>query len=310
MKSDIEYYYNLNIDKLDNKEGIYYFNYYQNKYYFVVLKRPVEDLEDILQIVYELKVRNILCHEFILNINNKIITTIDNINYVMLKINDEESKNIELYDILNVQKNLKLTTEKSKLYRNNWAELWSEKIDYFEYQVHEIGKEKSVILNSFSYYVGLAENAISYVNNTNDFYKGEYELSLSHKRLYYPNYSINYYNPLTFIFDLRVRDIAEYAKSKFFKKEKVLEELEMYFNYEHLSNYEFRMFYARLLYPSYYFDLYEEVMNNNLDEEKLVDIIALANEYEMFLASVYKLILKYTLIDEIDWLIKKDANFL
>ena len=56
-----------------------------------------------------------------------------------------------------------LNETKSKLYRNSWASLWSAKLDYFEYQVSELGKDKPLILDSFSYYLGLGENAISYL---------------------------------------------------------------------------------------------------------------------------------------------------
>ena len=50
----------------------------------------------------------------------------------------------------------------------------------------------------------------------NETYQKEYLLTLCHKRVYYPTYKLNYYNPLSFIFDLRVRDIASYLKNKFF----------------------------------------------------------------------------------------------
>ena len=228
----------------------------------------------------------------------------------MLKLNILENKEIDLIDIVNFQNGLILNPEKSKLYRNDWANLWSEKIDYFEYQVREIGKEKELILNSFSYYVGLAENAISYVNNTNENYKGEYLLKLSHKRVYYPNYAINFYNPLSFIFVLRIRDVAEYIKNSFFKKENGYLELEYYLKTNKLSNYEYRMLYARLLYPSYYFDLYEKIMDNELEEDVLIDIISLVNEYEIFLKKVFILINQYSPIDQIEWIMKKDVNTL
>ena len=54
------------------------------------------------------------------------------------------------------------------------------------------------------------------------------------------------------------------------------------------------MLYARLLYPSYYFDLYEKIMNNEVEEDALIDIISLVTEYEIFLKKVYVLISKYS----------------
>ena len=86
----------------------------------------------------------------------------------------------------------------------------------FEYQVRELGLDKKVIQESFSYYLGLAENAISYVNNTTLKYNSfNSKVTLSHRRIFYPNFKINFLNPLSFIFDLEVRDIAEYLKAMF-----------------------------------------------------------------------------------------------
>ncbi len=310
MKSDIEYFYNLKIAKLNSNSHYYFFEYNYSTYYFTSFTRPIEDLTDLIRVSEELRNRNINCHEFIYNKDGKIVTVIDDVKYIMLKINVDINTEIDLIDIYKMQNSLTLNAEKSKLYRNNWGELWSEKIDYFEYQIHEIGKDKELILNSFSYYVGLAENAISYVNNTNENYPKNFTLTLSHKRIFYPNTALNYYNPLSYIFDLRVRDIAEYLKSAFFHKENVMFEFTNYLENNKLTDYEYRMLYARLLYPSYYFDLYQQIMDDNLEEDSLVEIISLVNEYEIFLKEAYILISKYALIEQVDWLMKKDVSTL
>ena len=72
---------------------------------------------------------------------------------------------------------------------------------------------------------------------------------------------------------------------------------------KNLSIYEASMLYARLLYPSYYFDIYEEVMNKERNEEDLVSIIKKSSAYEIFLKEAYLVISKYALIEKIDWLI-------
>ena len=306
MKSDIEYYYNIHINKLNTFKNNYSFEYNLEKYYFVMYQRPIEDLKDLYNVTIELRNKNISCHQFVLNKNNKIITNIDNTNYVMLKV-EQDNQEIDLIDIMKFQNSLILTKEQSKLYRNDWANLWSEKVDYFEYQISEIGKDKELILNSFSYYIGLAENAISYVNNIMSS-NNMYILTLSHKRIFTPNYALNFYNPLSFIFDLQVRDIAEYLKSAFFNNENSLKELEYYLNHKKLSDYEYKMLYARLLYPSYYFDIYERIMDNKVEEKELLKIISKVDDYEIFLKQSYLLINRYTQLEGIDWIMKKEVN--
>ena len=159
MKSDIEYFYNFKINELNQNNNYYSFIYNYDNYYFVPLNRPLEDLKDLLLVSQELNNKKINTHQFIFNKDQKLVTIIDEVNYIMLKLNENPQKEIDLIDIVNFQNSLILNPEKSKLYRNDWANLWASKIDYFEYQISQIGKEKEIILNSFSYYVGLAENA-------------------------------------------------------------------------------------------------------------------------------------------------------
>ena len=66
-------------------------------------------------------------------------------------------------------------------------------------------------------------------------------------------------------------------------------------------------FYGRLLYPSYFFDLYDEIINDNLQEDIINRIIIKNKDYEIFLKEIYFYIVnKYNkYIPEIDWLIKR-----
>ena len=254
-----------------------------------------------------MKEKGVDAHNIIVNINGEVLTKVDNYNYILMSVSNFNEE-YDIFDIVNMTNKLTLNYQTSKLYRNNWGALWSEKMDYFEYQVRELGLNKVVIQDSFSYYLGLAENAISYVNNTNLKYNtfNNAKITLSHRRIFYPNYKINFLNPLSFIFDLEVRDIAEYLKAMFFSPkndEDVLEELKYFLQIKKLTPYEYSMLFARLMYPSYYFDLYESIMNNDESEEKLVPIIAKTKEFELFLKEAYLEISKYAPLDKINWLI-------
>ena len=148
----------------------------------------------------------------------------------------------------------------------------------------------------------------SYVNKINkviNISENDY-ITLSHRRIFYPNINLNYYNPLSFIFDLEVRDIAEYLKIGFFNDEDSILDLKTFLKTKKLTSYSYHMLYARLLYPSYYFDIYESIMNNDTNEDELLKIIRKVDEYELFLQLAYKEINKYTNLERIDWLIKKE----
>lgn len=307
MKETLEYYYGLDIESIEELDGKYHFKIENQDYFFVFYNRGIEELEDIINVSNEMVKKGINVHKILINRNNSFLTKVGEYNYILFAVSNLNEE-YDIFDMVKISEKLVLNNNKSNLYRNNWGTLWSEKIDYFEYQVRELSIEKDVVKNSFSYYVGMAENAISYVNNTNMKYGMDvYRIVLSHRRVFYPNYKLNYLNPLSFVFDLEVRDIAEYLKAMFFKKDVgfCLDELSSYLKIRHLSLYEYQMLYARLLYPTYYFDVYESVMNKNGDEEELVNIIKKCDSYEEFLKKAYLEISKYAKIDKVEWIINQ-----
>lgn len=305
MKDTISFYYNIDIDTLEEKDGKYHFKYQNRDFFFVFFNRNLEELEDLLDCISEIQKKGIDIHGILINKDNSILTKINEYNYILFSVNNC-SETYDIFDIIDMNNKLTLNNYNSKLYRNNWENLWMQKVDYFEYQIRELGLDKQVIKNSFSYYIGLAENAISYVHNVKLKYPSQGTIVLSHRRIFYPNYKLNYLNPLSFIFDLEVRDIAEYLKAMFFSDDdesEVLEELKSFLKIKRLTIYEYNMLYARLLYPSYYFDIYEEVMNKERSEEDLLKIISKNENFEEFLKKAYLEITKYAILEKVEWII-------
>lgn len=192
----------------------------------------------------------------------------------------------------------------SILNRSNWVKLWSDKVDYFEYQITQIGKKYPLIRGSLGYFIGLAENAISYIKNTYiDYNINEYNnLVVSHKRIKADDTLLDTNNPINFIFDFRVRDLSEYIKYNFFYNHNIWDEINSYFKYNTLSVLEYRLLYSRLLFPSFYFDVYEDIVNNNVDEKEILTIINKINEYEDFLAQFYAYTKLRADIPEVNWI--------
>ena len=312
MKELLKANYNIS-NEIDIVENNFYcsFLFGEKKYYFVPYYRSEDDLKDLLTLNEELIAKNIPTSKFLLNKFNQFITFDENKKYILFETDLNISKEYNVLDMIKFSEQLIVNNKKSVLYRNSWGDLWSSKIDYFEYQVAQLGKDKSIILKSFSYYVGLAENAIAYVNNTNKNYqRSVYEnITLQRKRIIFPNVQLNYFNPLNYVIDIEVRDIASYFKSLFFNSyEDLWIEVHSYLKRKRLSIYGYQLLYARLLYPSYYFDVYEKVMDDTLSEEELVKIINRASDYEVFLRDIYFAILKYASIEPIDWIVNKKES--
>ncbi len=301
MKESIEYYYNLTIDELFIEKDVYHFKLENRDFYFNYFSRDVKDLEDIIKCNIELKNHGINTHIILKNINNDYLTKIEDQNYILIEVINK-GEIISISDIIDYNRKFILIYS-SNLYRNNWSYLWQTKIDYIESQLKEI-KTNIIIENSIDYYIGLAENAIYYVNIIEKKYpiSNLDKIVLSRKRIYFPNYKLNYLNPLSFIFDLEVRDVAEYIKSYFFAGENAMVELETFLKSTHLTTYSYNMLFARLLYPSYYFDIYEKIVNTNEKSEKILKVISLNEEYEKFLKKAYELISKYAPLENIEWL--------
>ena len=298
MKNLLLYNYNIDIDNIKKEQdNIYSFYIDYNKLYLINYKGIKEDVEEINYILSQFVNPY---HYIIKNKNGNIFTQDEDSNYILLKIKEPENSEINMIDIINNQ--IPYNLKNLKLHRNNWGYLWSEKIDYLEYQVSELSIPHPTIVKSFSYYIGLAENAIEYYNNLN---LNNSKLYLCQKRIEIPNISKKYYNPLSIIIDYRVRDIAEYIKSSFYNEINTLNELNIIINKNILNNEEANLLYARLLYPSYYFDDLNKVLEKNESDDILIKYMEKAEDYELFLKKVYNILDKKYKIIKIDWIINK-----
>lgn len=281
----------------------YEFNHNNNYYRLYILNEEynIYNYNNIYTINKEL-INNTLMSEIILNKDKNIITTYHNINYILLKINCNINKNITLEEIDYLSKVKIVNNNKS-----NWGLLWSKKIDYLEVLISENGKKYPQVVNSFNYFIGLSENAISYYNNID--IDNNMMYYISHKVLRPTDKVDSLYNPLNIIYDYRVRDVAEYIKNSFWTdNHNIYNELNNYLYKNNLSLNEVKLLISRILFPSFYFDLYEDIFNYNKDEKILNNIISRIDEYEEYLNSIIIYFKRFYPIDEIEWLKKKIIN--
>lgn len=301
MKNNIIYYYNIEVSNLVKNGNYYSFYFNGDRYEFNIYTRDFKEENDILKLNKFMVENNILVHEIIPNKNGNIVSVVDNVPYVLYKVYINKDKKITLdeltfmsqYDVVGVD----------SLKRNEWDTLWGTRIDYLEYQINQMGKKYPILVDSFSYFVGMAENAISYVKNTIIETKKE-ELDkdvISHSKVYDSINSI--YDPLNIIIDHKSRDVSEYIKASFFlNNKKIFEELDIYFSKNYYSFYGIRLLFGRVVYPSFYFDLYDNVILGNIKESEVLNITSRTVEYEAYLREIYYYLRKFYNIPMIDWL--------
>ena len=115
------------------------------------------------------------------------------------------------------------------------------------------------------------------------------------------------YDPFNLIYDVKSRDFSEYIKNYFFSNNENNDAFLVFENNIGLFNfnsYELLLFYIRLLYPSFYFDVYEKIVENSEEESKLDIIINNIEKYEIFLKEITLFLEKYITLPNIEWIKK------
>ena len=302
MKNAINYYYNLNPNEIHQINKTYKFHISNKKYILYPYQRKPEELNQIYELYMYIKSLGIYCHDIILNKDNKIITEINTIPYILLCIYIN-NRIINVNDIISMA-NIPITKSNfDRIKRIKWNLLWANKIDYLEYQISQFGKKYEIVRESSDYYIGIVENCISLVSNQKN---SKTIPTISHNRIEIITTTEEFYNPLNFIIDNRIRDISEYIKSQFNNTNEILKTIHEYVYRCRLNVDEIRLLFIRILYPSKYLDMCELILDNKIKEKELLKLINNSREFEHTIKSIYDYIKKYVSLPEIEWLINKN----
>lgn len=297
MNNFILYFYGIKVDKVMHSNKYYHFIY--NGY---IYRLYIVDDNTNIKLLYDINkklIRNTLMSEIIINKNGEIISSYNRVNYILIKLFANVNKPITLDEISFISNSL--YSDKVNV---DWGKLWGNKIDYLEDLINENGKKYPLIVDSFNYFVGMAENAISYFNSI--VIDNNYQYSICHRSIRANDMVDVLYNPLNIIFDYKVRDIAEYIKISFFNNNyNIFKELVLYLHNNNLSLIDVKLLISRLLYPSFYFDMYEDILIDNKEEKIILEIISRLDEYEGYLNNIISFFKTYYDVDEIEWLKKR-----
>ena len=276
MKNVIYNYYNILVEEL-NKENNNYFFYFNNELYLFYL---VENNTEVVSEVYKFyRNNNIECYEIIMNKDNNLFSNIDGKNYSLLKIKGILKFEVKFDDMkfYPIDKN-----------GYNWGKLWGDRLDYYEIQLRELGFNYQTVLNSFGFFSGLAENAILYYNlSLKKFGNEESLVGIVHNRLKYPCYLIDYNNPLNFVIDYSVRDISEYLKSYAMSDNFNIDNVFILLDRLNVNNLMFNLLYSRLLYPTFYFDIFDKIILEDGIDKDVVPILDRVDNYLEMIRSIY-----------------------
>ena len=252
--------------------------YEKHKKYMLQEVNNLEELKEINRLIITNRLQSNY-YNIIKTKKNDLTIKYDNKEYVLLEI-----RNCNY-----ITKNIKLTN--NILNRSNWYYLWIKKNDHIISIREEIIKNNPKVEGIIDYYIGMAENAIEYlkVNMEIGAYKNVY---FSAKRYC----DIN--NPINIVLDCRERLFVEKIKKQIFELNKI-PQIEYIVNIIKKNELNVHRVYARLLYPTFFFDVIER---NNLVDNQIHEITKKTQIYELLLRRLYLKLIKNYKIKNIDWI--------
>jgi len=265
---------------------------------------------------------------FVPGVNEKFLVTHENQDYVLMhNYYFPPSRN------KNTGRKLAKFHEKGKLIQaplsganrlGQWKSYWIKRLEQIEKVYSSVVQDRTgeefekLFIKSFPYYLGLCENAIQYITDT----ELDEDLTFSdmgtigHQRFHENvwNKQMEIRNPFDWVFDHPSRDIAEWIRDCYFRNVRsfqpdIIQFLRGYESVSPLSAFSWRLIYSRLLFPIHYFTCIEDHYLTSSQwtqkqlEERLNKYLRDARDYERFLGNFYQLAeVSHGHFPVIDWL--------
>lgn len=288
MKEFIEYNYDLRCDDLAILNNLLYFKHLDKFYIISNFNRDEVEFEKVLNYLIS---NNLKSLKVVMNKKGSYISEFNGKKYVVME-SDCENEIIDFPICIGG-----LINE-----NNYWNEIWENRVVQLEKHKSELSLNKDIfyILN---YYIGLIEICIYNYNLLIRKYGQKNGLSIQHNRIEFPMYSFSYYNPVNYLFDFEFRDFAEYLKMRFFYSDFSTDEAISVIDNYNFDNFSINMFFVRLIYPTYFLELYDIQNKNNVYSDLFYDLLKKSSQYENFIlklitamSSKYEIIIKYPFI--------------
>lgn len=207
-----------------------------------------------------------------------------------------------------------------------WKKMWEQRLEQLEkfWQSKVMNRPHdefdTLFIESFPYYLGITENAIQYLVDTElEDEPASFDGATICHRKYYSKYMRNHQRiriPFDWIYDHPSRDLAEWIRNNWFLDQTNVEESTLKFlrDYEQtmpLSTFAWRLLYSRLLFPLHYFELVEgyyqskDKHTRNEQLKTLENMLDNIEEYQYFLKEFYGMIrlpVDQLMIRQLEWL--------
>ncbi|WP_277678560.1 hypothetical protein [Gracilibacillus dipsosauri] len=295
----------------------------QNNYYFII---PIQQEEDAIWEKYVIS-NHLHQNNFtnvtqpIRNIHNQFVTTVGKEKFLLCfarkKQTLDSSPGQKLAHFHQTGFQFPYQPQTISTY-GNWKNLWVNKIDQYEALYKTYYKQQPtqpimrVLADVFPYMVGLAENAVQYLNIAEE--EKNYHMN-DQATLTFSRYSNQCMDDFIWIheivYDHPIRDVAESIRP-FLLKERGLDDKEFqqfmgeYLAICPLSPFAWKLLYARLLLPIHLFDKIDQYRDSDLGEKAWYRLVEDQVYYEQNLKQFFSLFaVEFRDMDiiQLDWLL-------
>ncbi len=261
LKWYIEFFYQINIKKIIKKKDEFYIVGKYGNYVFKCV-----DVDKINYKILYLTQRIKKFHTILKNKDGGIITKIEGNTYMLMQINLTDNKSITFDDVIDSVNYLNnKNSVKLEVIRNNWIK----KVDMFEKFIAT--KNDLIGREYYDYFIGLSENAIKYCTYVDN---SLLSFGFTYRRID-KNYKLfDLYNPLNVSEGLTVFSISEYFKNFDVDEKNIVYLIERAIPLLNLSKNDFIMLISRMLFPTYFYDLF-------LNNKNVIDF------YDLYIKSIH-----------------------
>ncbi|MDR4889420.1 spore coat protein YutH [Fredinandcohnia sp. QZ13] len=211
-----------------------------------------------------------------------------------------------------------------------WKFLWERRLDQMELfwkekvKQHPQNRFESLFVEAFPYYIGLTENAIQYLVDTemDETPSAIDSATICHHRFSEMAWDKESFTklPTDWVFDHCTRDLAEFIRDQYASGEtrqngQILHFMKEYERVSPLSPFSWRLLYARLLFPLHFFECIEGYYMTESENKKEIQLQRLdsmlkhSSDHERFLATFLSNVgveRKRLTIPNISWLQNKN----
>ena len=165
MQNMLIYFYNLHIDSLLKIKEEYFFTYQNRNFLVTPYNRDLNEARAIYELNKEMLKDGYPVYEIVLTKTNNLLFLYKDIYYILMIFPLVNNKIITYEDIISFNYIPQNINSLKILDKSNWSYLWEKKIDYLEKRMTELNQKYPLIQESFNFYIGIWENAISYYND-------------------------------------------------------------------------------------------------------------------------------------------------